>query len=43
MRIIEKTFETKGNMDYRTKTTRIILHHADASKCSVEDIDKWHK
>ena len=43
MRIIEKTFETKGNMDQRTKTTRIILHHADASKCSVEDIDKCHK
>ena len=43
MKIIEKTFETNGSMDYRQKTDKIILHHADASKCTVEDIDRWHK
>ena len=43
MKIIEKTFETNGNMNTRKITERIILHHADASKCTVEDIDRWHK
>lgn len=43
MNIIEKTFETNGSMSTRKVTERIILHHADASKCTVEDIDRWHK
>lgn len=43
MNIIEKRFETLGTMDYRQKTERIILHHADSSSCTVEDIDRWHK
>lgn len=43
MNIIEKTFETNGSMDYRKTTERIILHHADASSCTVEEIDRWHK
>jgi N-acetyl-anhydromuramyl-L-alanine amidase AmpD len=30
-------------MDIRKTTERIILHHADASNCTVEDIDRWHK
>lgn len=43
MNIIEKTFEVNGLMNTRQKTDRIILHHADASNCTVEDIDRWHK
>lgn len=43
MNIIEKTFETNGSMNKRKITERIILHHAAASKCTVEDIDRWHK
>ena len=43
MKIIEKTFITNGKMDIRKATEKIILHHADASNCTVEDIDRWHK
>lgn len=43
MNIIEKTFESNGEMTTRKSTNRIILHHADASNCTVEDIDRWHK
>lgn len=41
MEIIETNLEFK-NMDTRIKTERIILHHADASSCSAEDIHRWH-
>ena len=42
MNIIETNLEFKA-MDTRTKTERIILHHAEASVCSAEDIHRWHK
>lgn len=38
--------ETKlsfGSMNKRSKTTRIILHHAAATTCSVQDVHRWHK
>lgn len=41
MDIIETNLEFK-TMDTRTKTERIILHHADAKECSAEDIHRWH-
>ena len=41
MNIIETNLKFK-TMDTRTKTERIILHHADAKKCSAEDIHRWH-
>ena len=41
MNIIETNLEFKA-MDTRTKTERIILHHADAKNCSAEDIHRWH-
>ena len=41
MNIIETNLEFKS-MDTRTKTERIILHHADAKNCSAEDIHRWH-
>lgn len=31
-----------GSMSYRSKTTRIILHHAAAVNCSVQDVHRWH-
>ena len=43
MNIVEKTFETIGVLQTRPKTTLIVLHHAYASNCTVEDIDRWHK
>lgn len=43
MNIIEKTYNLNGKLAIRTKTERIILHHADASSCTAKDIDRWHK
>lgn len=41
MNIIETNLKF-GSLSYRSKTTRIILHHADATTCSAEDIHRWH-
>lgn len=30
------------SLSYRNKPEMIVLHHAAATKCSVEDIHKWH-
>lgn len=43
LNIIEKTYKINGNLSIRNSTERIILHHAAASQCSSDDIDKWHK
>nr|DAV68428.1 MAG TPA: endodeoxyribonuclease I [Caudoviricetes sp.] len=43
LNIIEKTYKINGNLSTRNSTERIILHHAAASQCSADDIDKWHK
>lgn len=43
LNIIEKTYKTNENLSIRNSTERIILHHAAASQCSSDDIDKWHK
>lgn len=43
MNIIEKTYKLNGNLAIRTKTERIILHHAESTSCTAEDIDRWHK
>lgn len=32
-----------GSMSRRSRTNRIILHHAEASNCTVQDIHRWHK
>ena len=42
MKIIESNLSFKS-MSIRGKTTRIILHHAEASTCTVQDIHCWHK
>lgn len=42
MEIIETKFEVVGSLAKRSTINMIILHHADASKCSVEDINRWH-
>lgn len=43
MNIIEKTYSLNGGLQTRSKTTRIILHHAAATNCTADDIDRWHK
>lgn len=41
MEIIETNLQFKS-LEKRKTTRRIILHHAEASNCSVEDIHCWH-
>ena len=41
MNIINTNLNFK-QMDTRSSTKRIILHHAAAKKCSAEDIHRWH-
>lgn len=41
MEIIETNLQFK-ELTIRKSTDRIILHHAEASTCSVEDVHKWH-
>lgn len=31
-----------GSISYRKSTNRIILHHAAASSCSIQDVHRWH-
>ncbi|WP_102400223.1 N-acetylmuramoyl-L-alanine amidase [Haloimpatiens massiliensis] len=42
MNIIERNLNL-GNMTYGNKPNTIVLHHAESSKCTVEDINRWHK
>ena len=42
MKIIEKTFEWRTGLSKRKSTEVIILHHADADKCTIKDIHSWH-
>ena len=41
MNIINTNLNFK-QMDTRSSTKRIILHHAAAKRCSAEDIHRWH-
>lgn len=41
MKIIETNLKF-SSLTNRTNTNRIILHHAEASKCTPEQIHQWH-
>lgn len=41
MEIIETNLEFR-NLEKRKLTRRVILHHAEASNCTAEDIHRWH-
>ena len=43
MTINEVNLNFNGHPANRTETTAIVLHHADAETCSIEDINRWHK
>lgn len=43
MDIINSNLRFGSNIAYGNNPKEIILHHAEASKCSVEDIHSWHK
>lgn len=42
MKIIETNLSF-GSMSKRSKTNRMIIHHAAAKKASASDIHRWHK
>lgn len=42
MEIIQTNLQF-GKLEIRTRTDKIILHHAEASVCTAEDIHRWHK
>ena len=42
MQIIETNLPTNGSFNRRNKTDEIILHHAEASHASVEEVNRWH-
>lgn len=42
MNIIETNLEF-GALSTRKSTKRAILHHAESSKCTAEDIHRWHQ
>lgn len=42
MNMIEVAYKWSGTLTKRTKTEKIVLHHAAASSCTVEDIHRWH-
>ena len=42
MNIIETNLSF-GGMSSRSVTRRMILHHAEATSCTAEDIHRWHK
>jgi N-acetyl-anhydromuramyl-L-alanine amidase AmpD len=42
MKINDVTYKWNGALTKRRSTTRIILHHAAASKCTAQQINQWH-
>lgn len=42
MKINEVTYNWHGALTKRRATTRIILHHAAAGKCTAQQIHSWH-
>lgn len=42
MTIHDANLPHNGGWTHRSATTELILHHAEASKASVEDINQWH-
>ena len=39
---IIKELTQNANWKPRNETKRIVLHHAEATTCSIHDINKWH-
>ena len=43
MNIIETAWNWNSGLSRRSSTEYIALHHAEASKCTAQQIDDWHK
>lgn len=42
MNIINSNLSFRSNLSYGNKPDTIVLHHAEASSCSVQDVHQWH-
>lgn len=42
MNIINSNLDFRGGISYGNNPKMVILHQADASKCSINDIHQWH-
>ena len=42
MKINEVKYQWAGELQKRNKTDLIVLHHAEASSCSAQNIHNWH-
>ena len=42
MQIKEVDYQWKGTLIKRSKTEMIVLHHAAAKSCTVQQVHKWH-
>ena len=42
MNIIETNLKFRTALTNRNSTNRIIIHHAEASHCTAQDIHQWH-
>ena len=42
MEIIKTNLKQNGALTYSNVPNKIVLHNADASNCTVEDINQWH-
>lgn len=42
MKIIESKLQFKNPLQKRLTTTKIVIHHADASTCNAHMIHQWH-
>ncbi|MDT8717748.1 N-acetylmuramoyl-L-alanine amidase [Clostridium sp. 19966] len=43
MNIIESNLQWNGQLTLNNVPQMVVLHHAEATNCSIEDIDNWHK
>ncbi len=43
MQIAETNLRFNGSLKQRSRTDYIVLHHADASRCTVRDVHRWHQ
>jgi N-acetyl-anhydromuramyl-L-alanine amidase AmpD len=40
--IINSNLNFRGNLFYTNNPKMVILHHADAERCTIQDINHWH-
>lgn len=43
MQIINEKYNWNGGFTSRFKTNYIVLHHAEAVKCTAQDVHSWHR